>query len=99
MFVSDFDFNLPPELIAQTPAAERGLARLLQLARATGAITHSSIASLPDLLVPGDVLAVNDSRVFPARLLGRRVPRRRGGMPAHRALARSRDTGSSVRSR
>jgi S-adenosylmethionine:tRNA ribosyltransferase-isomerase len=89
MFVRDFDFNLPPELIAQTPAAERGLARLLHLARATGAITHSSIASLPDLLVPGDVLAVNDSRVFPARLLGRRVPS--GGAVECLLIGRSRD--------
>src|SRR4249920_1752382 len=89
MFVRDFDFNLPPELIAQTPATERGLARLLHLARATGAITHTSISSLPDLLVAGDVLAVNDSRVFPARLLGRRVPS--GGAVECLLIGRSRD--------
>src|SRR5262245_42081457 len=74
MLVRDFDFDLPPDLIAQTPAAERGAARLLHLERAAGVMTHASMASLPDLLMPGDVLVVNDSRVFPARLLGRRVP-------------------------
>jgi S-adenosylmethionine:tRNA-ribosyltransferase-isomerase (queuine synthetase) len=89
MLVRDFDFTLPPELIAQTPAAQRGLARLLHLARATGEITHTSIASLPDLLVPGDVLTVNDSRVFPARLLGRRVPS--GGAVECLLVGRSRD--------
>jgi S-adenosylmethionine:tRNA ribosyltransferase-isomerase len=72
--VSDFDFELPPELIAQEPAAERGHARLLQLTRASGAVAHSQISALPGLLRPGDLLVVNDTRVFPARLLGRRVP-------------------------
>ena len=89
MLVRDFDFDLPPELIAQTPAAERGAARLLHLARSTGAITHASIASLPDLLAPGDVLVANDSRVFPARLLGRRVPS--GGAVECLLIGRSRD--------
>jgi S-adenosylmethionine:tRNA ribosyltransferase-isomerase len=71
--VSDFDFPLPPELIAQTAAA-RGESRLLALDRATGAVTHASIRDLPRFLRPGDVLVANDTRVFPARLLGRRVP-------------------------
>jgi S-adenosylmethionine:tRNA ribosyltransferase-isomerase len=70
----DFDYTLPRDLIAQEPAADRSAARLLHLNRETGAITHSSIAALPDFLSPGDLLAVNDTRVFPARLLGRRVP-------------------------
>src|SRR5882672_1759887 len=74
MRVREFDFDLPPELIAQTPAAERGDARLLQLSRATGVIGHFGVSSLPELLQPGDVLVVNNTRVFPARLLGRRVP-------------------------
>jgi S-adenosylmethionine:tRNA ribosyltransferase-isomerase len=74
MLVRDFDFDLPPELIAQEPAPERGSARLLRLDRTSGATTHSTISALPDLLTPGDLLVVNDSRVFPARLLGRRVP-------------------------
>jgi S-adenosylmethionine:tRNA ribosyltransferase-isomerase len=72
--VADFDYELPAELIAQEPAADRSAARLLRLDRQTGATAHSSIASLPDFLVPGDLLVVNDTRVFPARLLGRRVP-------------------------
>jgi len=74
MHVREFDFDLPPELIAQEPAAERGAARLLYLRRDTGAITHTSILALPDLLRASDLIVVNNTRVFPARLLGRRVP-------------------------
>ncbi len=74
MHVRDFDFDLPPELIAQEPPAERGGSRLLLLDRASGAITHRTICALPELLVPSDVLVINNTRVFPARLLGRRVP-------------------------
>jgi S-adenosylmethionine:tRNA ribosyltransferase-isomerase len=74
MLVRDFDFELPPELIAQEPAADRGSARLLCLDRTGGAIRHRSVAGLPELLHPGDVLVVNNTRVFPARLLGRRFP-------------------------
>ena len=74
MHVRDFDFDLPPELIAQEPPAERGSSRLLLLDRASGAITHRTINALPELLAPGDVLVINNTRVFPARLLGRRVP-------------------------
>ena len=74
MDVRDFDFDLPSELIAQAPAAERGGARLLCLHRSTGSPTHTAVAALPDLLQSGDLLVVNNTRVFPARLLGRRVP-------------------------
>lgn len=74
MLVSDFDFELPPELIAQEPPAERGQSRLLRLDRETHAIAHHRFADLPSLLVPGDLLVVNDTRVFPARLTGRRLP-------------------------
>jgi len=70
----DFDFDLPAELIAQEPPARRGASRLLYLDRRTGVIEHTRIASLPERLQAGDVLAVNDTRVFPARLLGVRVP-------------------------
>jgi S-adenosylmethionine:tRNA ribosyltransferase-isomerase len=72
--VSDFDFDLPPELIAQAPPPERGRSRLLALDRATGAISHRRFADLPSLLRAGDLLVVNDTRVFPARLIGRRLP-------------------------
>ena len=71
---SDFDFDLPDELIAQRPPVERGQSRLLVLSRQTGAIEHSSFARVADHLRPGDLLVVNDTRVFPARLLGHRVP-------------------------
>lgn len=69
MDVSDFDFDLPPEAIAQRPAP-RGTSRLMTLDRATGAIGHRSVADLPSLLRPGDLLVVNDTRVVPARLFG-----------------------------
>ncbi len=73
MLVSDFDYDLPDDLIAQEPAP-RGTSRLLALERASGAIRHQTVAALPDLLHQGDLLVVNDTRVFAARLLGRRVP-------------------------
>ncbi len=69
MDVSDFDFDLPPEAIAQRPAP-RGTSRLMTLDRATGATAHRSVADLPTLLRPGDLLVVNDTRVVPARLFG-----------------------------
>ena len=72
--VSSFDYDLPPELIAQVPAEPRGASRLLFLERNSGRIVESTVARLPALLVPGDLLVVNDTRVFPAHLLGRRVP-------------------------
>jgi S-adenosylmethionine:tRNA ribosyltransferase-isomerase len=74
MNVSDFDFELPAELIAQAPAPERGSSRLLVLRKTTGQIEHSQVSQLPELLRPGDLLVVNDTKVFPARLLGTRVP-------------------------
>lgn len=72
--VSDFDFELPPELIAQEPPAERGASRLLALDRSSGHVTHHQFRDLPSLLNPGDVIVVNDTRVFPARLIGTRLP-------------------------
>src|SRR5262245_10139932 len=74
MLVREFDFNLPHELIAQEPAADRSGARLLFLARPTRSIVHSTIAAVPSLLRAGDLLVVNNTRVYPARLLGHRVP-------------------------
>src|SRR3954453_23957006 len=74
MNVGDFDFELPPELIAQEPPPVRGGGRLLHLDRRTGAIEHTRVSALPDLLRAGDLLVVNNTKVFPARLLGRRVP-------------------------
>ncbi len=74
MAVTDFDFELPDELIAQEPPQVRGGSRLLVLRRTNGRVEHSRFERLPDLLVPGDLLVLNDTRVFPARLIGRRVP-------------------------
>lgn len=74
MNVSDFDFDLPSDLVAQQPPAERGQSRLLVLDRASGAVTDGAIGELGRFLAPGDLLVVNDTRVFPARLLGRRYP-------------------------
>jgi S-adenosylmethionine:tRNA ribosyltransferase-isomerase len=71
--VSDFDFELPPALIAQEPGP-RGGSRLLVLDRASGAVRHETFSRITEILRMGDVLVLNDSRVFPARLLGRRVP-------------------------
>jgi S-adenosylmethionine:tRNA ribosyltransferase-isomerase len=71
---SDFDFELPEELIAQRPAAERGQSRLMVLPRHAGPIEHTSFARLGDHLHSGDLLVLNDTRVFPARLIGHRVP-------------------------
>ena len=74
MDVADFDFDLPDELIAQEPPAQRGGSRLLVLDRANGAVTHTMFARIGEFLRAGDLLVVNNTRVFPARLLGRRVP-------------------------
>lgn len=68
---SDFDYELPPALIAQHPALTRDASRLLALDRASGAIQDFTFHDLPSLLREGDLLVVNDTRVIPARLLGR----------------------------
>jgi S-adenosylmethionine:tRNA ribosyltransferase-isomerase len=72
--VSDFDFDLPEELIAQHPPESRGGSRLVVVDRATKQSQHTTFDRLPSYLQRGDVLVVNDTRVFPARLLGHRVP-------------------------
>ncbi len=73
--VSLFDFDLPPEHIAQQPIPERDQARLLVLDRSSGAVVaHTTVAALPEFLRRGDLLVVNNTRVFPARLLGHRDP-------------------------
>src|SRR6266850_1821338 len=74
MNVREFFFDLPSDLIAQDPPAVRGASRLLHLDRRTGLRSHSTIDRLADFLDPGDVLVLNNTRVFPARLLGRREP-------------------------
>lgn len=74
MVVSDFDFDLPDDLIAQDPPPQRGGSRLMLLDRTSGHIEHHHFTELPALLRPGDLLVVNDTRVFPARLIGYRLP-------------------------
>lgn len=73
MLVSDFDYELPPELIAQHPPPERGASRLLHLDAASGALADLSFADLPGLVGPEDVVVVNDTRVIKARLFGRKT--------------------------
>jgi S-adenosylmethionine:tRNA ribosyltransferase-isomerase len=70
--VEEFDYPLPEELIAQEPLPERDGARLLVLPRRSGPLEHRRVRDLPDLLRRGDLLVVNDARVIPARLLGRK---------------------------
>lgn len=72
MKTSDFYFDLPEELIAQTPLERRDASRLLCLDRWSGAREHRIFSELPELLHPGDCLVMNDSRVLPARLMGMR---------------------------
>jgi S-adenosylmethionine:tRNA ribosyltransferase-isomerase len=72
-----FDYELPPELIAQEPCPERARSRLLVVRRADASLAGRHFCDLPDLLRPGDLLVLNDTRVLPARLLGRRA--RTGG--------------------
>lgn len=74
MKTSDFFYDLPQELIAQTPLEPRDASRMLCLDRQTGGIDHRDFRDLPDLLNPGDLLVLNDSRVLPARLFGVKVP-------------------------
>lgn len=71
---SDFNFRLPPHLIAQSPLEQRDSSRLLCLNRQTGARFHRRFAELPGLLREGDLLVMNDSRVLPARLYGIKIP-------------------------
>ena len=74
MKTSDFYYDLPEELIAQTPLEQRDTSRLMTLDRKTGAVEHHHFYDLLDYLKPGDCLVLNNSRVLPARLLGQRLP-------------------------
>lgn len=71
--ISEFDFYLPEELIAQEPLAERNSSRMLHLRRSDGQYQDRKFAEFPSFLNPGDLLVLNNSRVFPARLFGRRM--------------------------
>jgi S-adenosylmethionine:tRNA ribosyltransferase-isomerase len=75
VLVSDFNFLFPDELIAQEPLADRAGSRLLHLERASGSILDGCFTDFPGLLGPDDLVIFNDTRVFPARLYGRRISR------------------------
>jgi S-adenosylmethionine:tRNA ribosyltransferase-isomerase len=91
---SDFDYSLPPALIAQEPLADRAASRLLVLERASGAIHHRRLADLGELARPGDVLVLNTSRVIPARLHGTREAGGGTGAPAEILLVREQADGT-----
>ena len=74
MFLSDFDYELPEELIAQHPLEQRDAARMLVVERENRTWHDSQFAELPSSIRPGDLLVINNTRVFPARLVGRREP-------------------------
>ena len=88
---SAFDYHLPPDRIAQHPAERRDDSRLLVLERATGAMRHLRFADLPSLIEPGDALVLNETRVFPARITGRKPT----GAPAEVLLLRPVATGTA----
>lgn len=103
---NDFDYNLPPESIAQSPAEPRDSARLMVLDRSTGAITHAIFRDLGRFLQPGDLLVVNRTRVIPARLFAHKVPTggkvellllRREGPGVWQAIVRGRGLRPGVR--
>ena len=74
MKTSDFYYDLPQELIAQTPLKQRDTSRLLYLDRKSGQIQHRHFSDIVEYLQPDDSLVINNSRVLPARLLGHRLP-------------------------
>ncbi len=92
MRTSDFDYDLPPELIAQTPVEPRDASRLMVVNRATGALDHRHFRDIGDYLHPGDLLVANRSRVIPARLLGHKADT--GGRVEVLLLARRPDLGT-----
>ena len=90
MQLSDFEYNLPPEQIAQHPLPDRAASRLLVVDRASGATRHLHFRDLPSLIPPGDLLVINTSRVIPARLHGKRE----GGQDAEFLLVRDSGDGT-----
>lgn len=96
MDIRDFDYHLPEELIAQRPPEERGASRLMALERNGGRLVHTRFERFPEFLRPGDALVINTTKVFPARLSGRRATggaveillTRRGGPAEWTAMTR-----------
>lgn len=88
MFLADFDYALPPDLIAQRPLADRDSSRMLVLDRAAQSLQDRAFRDLPAALGPGDLLVFNNTRVFPARLLGRRRGTKAQRIGAHNPARR-----------
>ena len=88
MLVSEFDYELPGELIAQEPLAERDRSRMLVVDRANRSWRDSSFAEFPEFLNAGDLVVLNNTRVFPARLVGHRVVNGRRGALVEALLLR-----------
>ncbi|HKV78385.1 MAG TPA: tRNA preQ1(34) S-adenosylmethionine ribosyltransferase-isomerase QueA [Candidatus Sulfotelmatobacter sp.] len=88
MRVSDFHYDLPEDLIAQQPLPDRASSRLLHLSASTGALADGHFRDFPDLLRPGDLVVFNNTRVFPARLYGRRAGLRSQPLSLHNPASR-----------
>jgi len=88
VLVSDFDYDLPEELIAQQPLPDRAASRLLHLSAATGSLVDRQFRNFPDLLRPGDLVVLNNTRVFPARLYGRRAGLKSQPLSPHNPASR-----------
>jgi S-adenosylmethionine:tRNA ribosyltransferase-isomerase len=88
MRLDDFDYELPQELIAQVPSAERGASRLLHLDGGSGALADRRFRDLVELVAPGDVIVLNDTRVMKARLAGRKSTGGRVEVMVERILGR-----------
>lgn len=93
MRLKDFDYSLPPRLIAQHPPENRGESRLMVLHRKEGTLEHHVFSDLPEYLRPGDVLVVNDTKVLPARLIGKKA----SGGRVEILLVRKRENGADGR--
>jgi S-adenosylmethionine:tRNA ribosyltransferase-isomerase len=93
VLVSDFHYHLPEELIAQQPLPDRAASRLLHLSAASGSLADRQFRDFPDLLRPGDLVVFNNTRVFPARLYGRRAGLKSQPISLHNPAARDFLTG------
>ena len=88
LLVSDFNYQLPPELIAQEPLTDRSASRLLHLDRKSGELRDRWFREFPDLLRPDDLVVFNNTRVFPARLYGRRSGEKAQALSPHNPAAK-----------
>ena len=91
MKVEDFDYNLPLELIAQTPLNNRSESKLMVVDKKTGAISHHHFYEILDMLTDNDVLVLNDTKVLPSRIYGKKV-----GTDAHIEMLLLKDLGDDV---